>query len=276
MIKTVVLAYCAKCGNQLSQDALFCHKCGAPVGVAAAPGPRAQRPRTTPMSALTITLIVIIAVAAVAVIAIMAASGTSIIPGVVIGSGHSVTHQENFTGFTAVTVSSGFRFTITHSSTYGVNVTTDDNIFSYVQVTKTGNMLSVGLKSGYTYLSAPPKVEIKMPDVAQLDLSGGTSGTLGGFALSHDFAATASGGSVVTITGAAPNLTLEASGGSRLNLPSFNATNAHVELSGGSQATINVNGRLDANLSGGSQLFYSGNPTLGNIDVTGGSTISKR
>ncbi len=229
------------------------------------------------MSALTIALIVIVAVAAVvAVIAIMAATGTSIIPGTVIGSGHSVTHQENFTGFTVVTVSGGFRFTITHSSSYGINVTTDDNLFSYVQITHSGNMLSVGLKPGYTYLSAPPVVEIRMPDITRLDISGGTSGTLSGFALSHDFAATASGGSVATISGAAPDLTLEASGGSRLNLPDFNTTNAHVELSGGSQATINVNGRLDANLSGGSQLFYSGNPTLGSIDVTGGSAISKR
>jgi hypothetical protein len=226
---------------------------------------------------LSLAIVVIVAVAAVvAIIAIVAASGTSIIPGTVIGSGNSVTHQENFTGFTAVTVSSGFRFTVTHSSSYGINVTMDDNLFSYLQITNSGNVLSVGLKPGYAYLSAPPKVEIRIPDITRLDLSGGTSGTLSGFILSHDFTATASGGSVVTISGSAPNLTLDASGGSRLNLPDFSATNAHVDLSGGSQATINVNGGLDANLSGGSQLFYSGNPTLGNIDVTGGSTISKR
>ncbi len=229
------------------------------------------------MSALTIAIIALVAVAAVvAVAAIISASGTSLFPGTVIGSGHVVTHQENFTGFNTVTVTSGFRFTITHSSSYGINVTTDDNLFNYLQISQTGNSLSVGFKPGYAYISGAPKVSIYMPDINQLDLSGGSSGTTNGFMMSHDFAITASGGSGVTSNGGARDLTLEASGGSHLDLSNFNLTNAHVDLSGGSQATIHLSGTLDANLSGGSQLYYSGNPTLGNINVSGGSVISKR
>ncbi len=247
------------------------------MGVTAAPSTNVRRPQTAPMSALTIAIITVVAVAAiVSVIAIIAASGMSFIPGTVIGSGHPVTQQENFTGFNAVTVTSGFRFTITHSSSYSINVTIDDNLVQYLQVSKNGDSLSVGLKSGYAYISGAPKVVISMPDITQLSLSGGSSGTMNGFTVSHGFAVTASGGSGLSSSGSASNLTLEASGGSRLDLSSFSVTNASVNLSGGSQATIRLNGGLDANLSGGSQLYYLGSPTLGNINVSGGSIISRR
>ena len=226
---------------------------------------------------MTIAIIAVAAVVAIIVIvALIFASGASFFPPTVVGSGHLVTHQESFTGFTSVTVESGFRFAIIQSSSYSVNVTTDDNLLSYVQVTKTGNDLSVGLKPGYSYLSPTLKVTIYMPDIAQLDLSGGSSGTMNGFMMSHDFTVSASGGSRVTVGGGARNLALEASGGSHIDLTNFNLTNANVDLSGGSQATINLSGRLDANLSGGSQLYYLGNPTMGNVSVSGGSLISKR
>jgi hypothetical protein len=76
--------------------------------------------------------------------------------------------------------------------------------------------------------------------------------------------------------GQANDITVNASGGSQLNLSNFASRNANVDLSGGSQAQIDASGRIDANLSGGSHLFYSGNPTLGNINVSGGATIEKR
>ena len=247
------------------------------MGVPPAPSPNLRIPQKSPLSTLTIAIIAVAAVVAIiTIIALIVASGASFIPQTVVGSGHLVTHQENFTGFTSVTVESGFRFAIIQSSSYSVNVTTDDNLLGYLQVTKTGNYLSVGLKPGHAYLSATLKVTIYMPDIAQLDLSGGSSGTMNGFVMSHDLTITASGGSWATLGGGARNLALEASGGSHLDLTNFNLTNANVDLSGGSQATISLSGRLDASLSGGSQLYYLGNATLGNVNVSGGSLISKR
>ena len=37
-----------------------------------------------------------------------------------------------------------------------------------------------------------------------------------------------------------------------------------------------VNGKLDMDLSSGSRLCYSGNPTMGKINVSGASTLSQR
>jgi hypothetical protein len=65
------------------------------------------------------------------------------------------------------------------------------------------------------------------------------------------------------------------SGGSRLGFGNFKVDDAEINLSGGSQGTVRVDGNLDADLSGGSQLHYIGNPILGNINTSGGSSISK-
>jgi hypothetical protein len=47
-------------------------------------------------------------------------------------------------------------------------------------------------------------------------------------------------------------------------------------MRGGSTGTINVCGRLDADLSGGSSLVYAGNPALGTIITSGLSTITRQ
>ena len=51
---------------------------------------------------------------------------------------------------------------------------------------------------------------------------------------------------------------------------------ADVNLSGASEVTINVRGVLDIEMSGASRLYFYGNPTMGDTDVTGASTIKHR
>jgi hypothetical protein len=68
----------------------------------------------------------------------------------------------------------------------------------------------------------------------------------------------------------------DASGASRFNLDDFTVNNADVDFSGASSGTVNLDGRLDADLSGASRLWYIGEPNMGNIDTSGASTISKK
>jgi len=108
------------------------------------------------------------------------------------------------------------------------------------------------------------------------ELSGGSS-LSGDFTTSGDTQFTLSGGShLIKLEGAANDLRVSASSGSSLGLSEFHVHDASVNLSGGSQATINLDGRLDADLSGGSHLLYIGDPTMGDIDTSGGSTISRK
>jgi len=117
---------------------------------------------------------------------------------------------------------------------------------------------------------------LSMEDVstgdAEITISGGSEAA-GGIMVSGNTRLTISGGSRAELEGTSDVLAVEGSGGSNLDLANFAVHNANVVLSGGSQTTINLDGRLDCDLSGGSQLFYIGNPTFGDVNTSGGSTI---
>lgn len=261
---------------------------------------RTETSQRRPMSPLSIALIVllVVVVAVAAVVGAFSLGGWQPF-GRVVGSGNWVTRGYSLSNFTAVEVGNGFAVEIIRSSSFSINITADDNMFDYIQVLKTDERLAIHLKWGYSYVSSRAReglVNITMPALYELDLSGGTVGSVEGFSSSHEFIVNLSGGSslagdfvtnadaqldlsggsTLSMVGAAANLQISASGGSGLELADFPVHNATVDLSGASMATIRLNGRLDADLSGASQLFYIGNPTLGDISTSGGSTISRR
>ncbi len=295
------MPYCWRCGAELDKDARFCSKCGAPAGppVARPEIREAHRGKRKPLSTLTIVLIVLL-VAVVVVPGVFAAAfflGVWHPFGQVVGSENLVTREEFLSDFSVVDVGSGFEVEITQSSSYSIKITADDNVFDYMEVFNTRDTLTIRLKWGYSYQSVTLRARITMPELYELDLSRGTHGSIKGFSFSHGFVAelswgsslggdfvtsgdvefVLSGGSHLTmLDGAANDLRISASGGSSLGLSGFSVHDASVSLSGGSHATINLDGRLDASLSGGSHLVYIGDPTMGDIDTTGGSTVTKK
>ena len=76
--------------------------------------------------------------------------------------------------------------------------------------------------------------------------------------------------------GTANNLILDASGTSQIRIDNLAAINGDIRLSGASTATLNLSRKLDVNLSGDSDLFYFGDPVMGNTKITGGSTMSRK
>lgn len=271
------MPFCSKCGTKLDKDAKYCPKCGTPTAATreiASSEPVGKGSRR-PMSSLTIALIVIIAV-----VVIIALISTVFFFGVFpferrIGSGNLVTREEFISDFNSIDASSGFSVVISQSNTYSVIVTADDNVIDYVDVSKSGDTLNVGVDWGTILSSTMLKVEITMPELSRLELSTGSQGLIEDFssdAVSIDLSA----GSQLTGYGETESLDVNLSSGSQLDFSDFMAQNVTIESSGGSQATINVDGTLNADLSGGSQLSYIGDPTLENIETSGGSSIRKK
>ena len=159
------------------------------------------------------------------------------------------------------------------------------------------------------------KAEITMPALYGLQLSGASKGTITGFKSSEDFELVVSGASSletvdikvgdtefevsgasrvsgnmtaddaefevsgassIELSGSADNIILEVSGASRVDLADFPLNNADVDLSGASEATIDVKGNMDLVVSGASRLYFLGNPTLGTTEVSGASTIKHK
>jgi hypothetical protein len=210
------------------------------------------------------------------------------------GSGNVSTQEFNFSDFTRVEAGSAFQVEIAQSDTFSVSITADDSLFNHIQVSKEGETLRIGLKRAIPSFRTL-RAEITMPELYGLKLSGATRGTVQGFSSSHDFILdlsgaskvsgditagdadfNVSGASTVQLQGSASDLAIAASGASRAELDNFPVDNADVTLSGASRATVNLDGRLDADLSGASKLSYIGEPTMGDINTSGGSTLSKK
>ena len=85
-----------------------------------------------------------------------------------------------------------------------------------------------------------------------------------------------SGASDLNITGNGGNIRLDGSGASTASLRYFKVNDADIILSGASNGSISISGKLDINLSGASSLNYYGNPTLGNTSITGASDLKHK
>jgi hypothetical protein len=268
------MSYCWKCGAKLEEGMAYCPKCGTATNQ-----PHIQQRNYDDDAKIirTVGLAVVGVVVAIAII-VIALLAVGVLPGSQspfghVGSGNVITQQFNLTDFSAVSASHGFNVQITQGTTYSVKVSTDDNLQQYLDVRKEDSTLYVELKPG-GYQTTQLRAEITMPTIKNIQLSGGTIVNAQNLTLNDTLGIDLSGGSQVTMTGQATDLTLSGSGGSIMRLGDLQANNATVDFSGGSQGTVNLNGRLDVTLSGGSQLHYKGNPTLGRVDSSGGSSIS--
>lgn len=206
------------------------------------------------------------------------------------------TRNYNFTDFNYVSVGSGIKVMINQSSKFKIDIKADQKDLDELEVEKKGDKLVIGFKHHFFNFSRHGNVEatIEMPELLGIDLSGGAMGVinldessknfevdlsggaqLGGTLNCGNISMDLSGGSVVKLEGHVVNLSLDGSGGSIFKLKGLSVKDVNADLSGGSQVTVTMNGTLNTEQSGGSNLTYFGNAQLGNTDFSGGSSMTK-
>jgi hypothetical protein len=104
----------------------------------------------------------------------------------------------------------------------------------------------------------------------------GASNVSGRIAVAGNMDIKINGASKVKLSGSAAGLVLDTSGAGHIELDDFPVGNARVRLIGASRGTVKVNGRLDVMLEGASNLDYAGQTTIGDIKISGASSIKKR
>jgi len=244
--------------------------------------------------AISTLLILIIVLSAVFVAAVATVIYFWVIPG------EPITEEFEYSDFTAVDVSSAFHAVIMQDTEYRVIISADEKIFNKTNVTKTGNTLSIRTEPN-TITASAPTATIRMPNLTKLVLSGASIGTISFFNSSESLSLELSGASIlkmedidvedvdIMLSGASTltaenlfsissgnNIVSIVEGASSIDLTNFPATNADLSISGASQATVNLNGTLDATVSGASTVYYIGEPTMGNLDISDTSTIIKK
>lgn len=204
------------------------------------------------------------------------------------------TRKFDYKDFNKVEVGYGMQVQITQSNNYSVEVKASDRDFEHLKVEKHGRTLNFTIKGWFTQRQDEITINITMPKLTAIKLSGGSKGIITMDNASDKFEAglsggaklkgtlncanasfDLSGGSWVSLSGKGNNLSVDGSGGSSFKLKDFKVTNVNSELSGGSEAEVYMNGKLNADQSGGSRIIYYGNATLGRTDMSGGSSVTK-
>ncbi len=232
----------------------------------------------------------------------------------IVGSGNLITQEMDFTDFTKLEISHVFQAKVTRADSFSLSITVDDNLLEYVVVQKSGNTLRIYLEGGYTYIDTTKIVEITMPKIDKLSLSGASRAEVSGFRSSDRLEFEASGvsslniddlkagdtsfeisggshvlggieiangkfnisnASSIDLEGYASDISIEASGASHANLADLSVSNATVTISGASTVTVNASSIVNGNVSGASRLIYLGNPTL-TIEMSGDSDVDNR
>jgi hypothetical protein len=212
----------------------------------------------------------------------------------VTGFTNMATWEYEFADFTNINASSAFTVNVSQSDSYSISITANENLLEYLNVYQRGKTLYLGMKSA-NYRNVRYEANITMPSLLNFELSGASKGNIGGFGSTNplklrlsgasrisgsikagDCNFNLSGASTVELAGTGNDADINASGASKVELADFPISNAAVTLSGASRATLNLDGQLDANLSGYSHIEYIAEPTLGSIKTSGSSTVSKK
>jgi len=111
-------------------------------------------------------------------------------------------------------------------------------------------------------------------DQLEIGLSGGSD--MKGKVDIRNLSINQSGGSDVNISGNVGMLDIDASGGSDFNGYDLVSDTCHISASGGSDTHITVNKELNANASGGSDIYYKGSGVIRNLRSSGSSSVTKK
>ncbi len=205
-----------------------------------------------------------------------------------------VTKDYNFQGFTGVSVASGMKLDVKQGGSFEVKVQTKENNFDRIRVEQRGNILEFSILP-FSNIHERVEISVTIPVLTFIELSGGSIANIAINVPDKNFNAELSGGSSLTgnlqtqrleiaasggcrteMTGRADSLKINASGGSRVKLDNFSVKVSRLDLSGGSMVDIYVTELMDINASGGSRIFYKGNPRLGKTSFSGGAGVQSR
>lgn len=217
-------------------------------------------------------------------------SGKSINP-----SGDVTRVKKNFTGFSAVSVGSGFELIIKMGNSESVEIEANENLHQYIEAVQHGESIEFGIKNNVNFNSdAKVKIYITAKNLNNIEASGGSYVSAETIIKSNDLSLelsggselkseincnnlkiSLSGGSIIDISGKCSEYNSDLSGGSIVKGENFVSDNLSADLSGGSIISIICNGSLTVNASGGSSVTYTGHGVIRSSDLSGGSEINK-
>ncbi|MEJ5285139.1 MAG: GIN domain-containing protein [Brevinematia bacterium] len=180
----------------------------------------------------------------------------------VVGSGNTIEKNFVLNDYDSISLEGGYKLTPTETIPSGeIKIETDDNLFNYLEISKSGTKIKIKYKDGYQ-LKPSRHIYIKVAkNISNIENSGSLS--LYETNISRNYYKISSSGSLsLDLSGSCNKFEIDSSGS--LNFYGKNLTNTtlNVNVSGTVDMTVRVISLFKINVSGSGYIEYYGNPTI--------------
>jgi Putative auto-transporter adhesin, head GIN domain len=188
------------------------------------------------------------------------------------GSGVLVTQSRPVAAFGSVELAGSNNVTIHVGQKQSVQVYADDNLVNRVTTDVNAATLVIGNTSGSYSTNSPMRIEVSVPTLSALTLSGSGTITVSGVE-GPRFTVTIPGSGVVRATGVTERLDAAISGSGQAELGGVEASAVRAVVSGSGEIIVTATKSLDASVPGSGSIMYGGDPSDVTKSVTGSGEI---
>lgn len=196
-------------------------------------------------------------------------------------------------GFNRINAGDAHHITITKGATFAIKASGCTSDLDDLLISADANQLLTISYKRHRRNRYRVDLEITLPALTALTLSGAAHATIEGFSSQHSVIRTVvSGASECEVNGTAINAAVEVSGASRLILHGateslygnisgasrleaygVTATEVDISVSGASKAWVRPTERFFADASGASEIYYKGNPATRHVETSGNGRV---
>jgi Putative auto-transporter adhesin, head GIN domain len=195
--------------------------------------------------------------------------------GMLEGSGVPTSETRELPPFNRVELAASNQVTIRVGGEQSVVVHADDNLLDRVTTRVSGGKLSIGNEAGGYTTRNPIRVDVVVPAVHELTLSG--SGTIDADGVDVDeFTIALSGSGAVSASGRALHVDVKLNGSGDVQLQDLLARDVRATMSGTGRIAVHATESLDASVPGTGSIVYTGNPPQVRKSVDGIGSVTSR
>jgi hypothetical protein len=232
-----------------------------------------RAPRRYKLALAAVVVLVLVAIGIVLIVQSDVHHGSSGSKGVQ-GSGVAATESRSLAAFTGVELAGVTNVTIRVGRKQSVVVHADDNLLRRVTTRVRGGSLVIGNTSGSFTAKSPMRVEVSVPSLEELTLSGSGAVTVAGVEAPR-LTVTLAGSGVVRASGTAARLDVSLSGSGEARLHRLVARDVNAVVSGAGQILVTATKRLNASVPGTGSISYGGNPSHVTTSITGSGAVTR-
>jgi hypothetical protein len=210
------------------------------------------------------------------------------------GNGKNTSNLRQVSDFNSIEVSGKISVNLTQGAARKVEVKGDENLVALIRTEVSGNQLRIYTKDKINR-QAKIEVDITIPNIESLQLSGGANIRSTNELKGEDLALQTSSGSQATLSvqykklksdsnagailqlsGQVEEASFEASAGAIINAFDLSARKCSVQANAGSVTEVKVLDEISADISSGSTLTYDGEPAVRDVNASSGGMIRKK